>query len=167
MLSLPAYTRLMFAENYCSGIPLSYPNPDGSVSYGAQNTTPQLLDSTLALFNQALAAARLLASAGARTTFVALATVGKARTLLDMGRLVDADTVASAASVPTTFFYVIQHDLNTTRQQNGVYGGIRKFKRYGVADAEGGAGLAWRTVLDPRTPFTRVPATNRGFDNAT
>ncbi len=172
MLALAAYTRLMFAENYCSGVPLSYPNPDGSVSYGAQNTTPQLLDSTLALFNQALAAARLLASAGARTTFVALATVGKARTLLDMGRLVDADTVASAASVATTFAYVIQHDLNTARQQNGVFSGIRKFKRYGVADLEGGAGFPWRTTLDPRTPFTRTnsgnpPAPNKGFDGAT
>jgi hypothetical protein len=167
MLSLAGFTRLFFAENYCSGVPLSYPNPDGTVSYGAQLTTPQLLDSALDLFNQALVAANLLAGASARATFVSLATVGKARTLLDMGRRVDADTVASVASVPTSFAYVVQHDLNTTRQQNGVYSGIRKFKRYGVADREGGAGLPWRTTLDPRTTFTRVPATNRGFDGVT
>src|SRR5258707_5277014 len=52
---------------------------------------------------------------------IGLATVGKARTLLAMGRIVDADTVASATSVPTTFFYVVQHDNNTARQQNGVF----------------------------------------------
>jgi hypothetical protein len=28
-------------------------------------------------------------------------------------------------------------------------------------------GFPWRTTLDLRTPFTRVPATNRGFDAAT
>jgi len=167
MLALAGYTRLMFAENYCSGVPLSYPNPDGTVNNGAQLTTAQLLDSALNLFNQSLAAAQFLASATAKANFIALATVGKARTLLDMGRIVDADTVASAVSVATTFSYVIQHDINTTRQQNGVYSGIRKFKRYGVADLEGGAGFPWRTALDPRTPFTRVPATNRGFDAAT
>jgi len=172
MLALAGFTRLMFAENYCSGVPLSYPNPDGTVSYGDQLTSQQMLDSALDLFNQSLAAARLLTSASARANFVALATVGKARALLDMGRLMDADTVASVASVATTFAYVIQHDLNTARQQNGVYSGIRKFKRYGVADLEGGAGFPWRTVLDARTPFTRTnsgnpPAPNKGFDAAT
>jgi hypothetical protein len=166
MLALAAYTRLMFAENYCSGVPLSYPNPDGTVNYGAQLTTSQLLDSALALFNQSLAAAQVLTTTS-KATFVALAEVGRARTFLDMGRLADADTVVSAANVATTFAYVVQHDLNTTRQQNGVFSGIRKFKRYGVANVEGGAGLPWRTTLDPRTPFTRVPATNNGFDAAT
>jgi hypothetical protein len=172
MLALAGYTRLFFAENYCSGVPLSYPNPDGTVHYGAQLTTVQMLDSALDLFNQSIAASQLLTSASAKARFTALATVGKARTLLDMGRLVDADTVAASAVVPTTFSYVIQHDLNTTRQQNGVYSGIAKFKRYGVADLEGGVGFPWRTTVDPRTPFTRLlvgnpPRLNRGFDNVT
>jgi len=167
MLSLAGYTRLFFAENYCSGVPLSYPNTDGTVNYGMPLTTAQMLDSALLRFDEALIAANALTNATARANFVALASVGKARTLLAMGRIVDADTVASAANVPTTFSYVVQHDLNTARQQNGVFSGIRKFKRYGVADGEGGVGLQWRTVLDPRTTFTRVPATNNGFDAAT
>src|SRR6266550_2851656 len=175
MLSLAAYTRLFFAENYCSGVPISYPNPDGTIVYGAQNTTAQMLDSALLVFNHALTAARQLNdSTAGKSTVVRLALVGKARTLLDMGRIVDADTVVSAANVPTTFAYTILHDLNTTRQQNGVYNGIRKFKRYGVANREGGVGIPWRdtTQLDPRTPFTRTatrngPRTNVGFDNVT
>jgi hypothetical protein len=87
--------------------------------------------------------------------------------LLDAGRPADADTVASAARVATTFAYLVQHDLNSTRQQNGVYNGDKKFKRYGVADLEGGNGLAWISAADPRTPVFRAPSTNKGFDNAT
>ncbi len=177
MLSLAAYTRLFFGENYCSGVPLSYPNPDGTVNYGAQNTTAQMLDSALLVFDQALTAAlQLNDSTAGKANVVRLARVGKARTLLAMGRIAEADTVVSAANVPTSFAYSVLHDLNTTRQQNGVYNGIRKFERYGVANREGGVGLPWRdtTQLDPRTPFTRAgtaanPAarSNVGFDNAT
>jgi len=175
MLSLVGYTRLFFAENYCSGVPISYPNPDGSVQFGTPLTTSQMLDSALLRFNEALTAARGLDTSTAsrratRGSMIALATLGKARTLLAMGRIVDADTVASAASVATGFSYVIQHDLNTVRQQNGVFSGIRKFKRYGVADLKGGVGLPWQTVLDPRTPFTRfplLPKPNFGFDGVT
>ncbi len=177
MLSLVAYTRLFFAENYCSGVPISYPNPDGSVQFGTPLTTSQMLDSALLRFNEALIVARAMdtSTAGrraARASMIGLASVGKARTLLAMGRIVDADTVASAAAVPTGFAYLIQHDLNTTRQQNGVFSGIRKFKRYGVANREGGVGLPWRdsASLDPRTPFTRfplLPKPNFGFDGVT
>lgn len=177
MLALAGFTRVLFAEDYCSGVPLSYPNPDGSVNFGAQLTSVQMLDSAVDLFNRSLAAAQLLvpvtrSDTANKANMIALASLGKARAYLDAGRIVDADTVASAVTVPTTFSYVVQHDINTTRQQNGVYSGIAKFKRYGVADSEGGAGLAWRSVIDPRTPFTRLlvgnpPAPNKGFDNAT
>lgn len=167
MLALAGYTRLFFAENYCSGVPLSYPNADGTVNYGTPLTTAQMLDSALLRFDEALAAARALTNAAQRAKFVAVASVGKARTYLAMGRIADADTVASITNVPTDSVYVVQHDLNTGRQQNGVFSGIRKFKRYGVANGEGGVGLLWRTNLDPRTTFTRAPVTNVGFDNAT
>jgi hypothetical protein len=169
MLSLAGYTLLFFAENYCSGVPISYPNPDGTVRFGNPLTTQQMLDSALDRFTQALAVANGLtnASAAVRANFIALAEVGRARTLLDAGQIVTADTVVSLGNVPTGFAYIIQHDLNTTRQQNGVFSGIRKFKRYGVADVEGGVGIPWRTLLDPRTPFTRAGPTNRGFDNVT
>jgi hypothetical protein len=171
MLSLAAYSRVFFAENYCSGVPLSYPKPDGTVTNGAQNTTAQMLDSALLVFNHALAAAvQLNDSTAGKASVIQLARIGKARTLLDMGLIADADTVVSAANVPTSFAYSILHDLNTTRQQNGVYNGIKKFERYGVADREGGVGLPWRdtTQLDPRTPYTRSSGrSNVGFDNVT
>jgi hypothetical protein len=172
MLSLEGFTYLMFAENYCSGVPFSNARPDGTIQYGVPLTTSQMLDTAISRFNQALAAAVILdtSTSGAkatRTSRLSLATVGKARALLDAGRLADADTVASAAKVATGFAYLVQHDLNSTRQQNGVYNGDKKFKRYGVADIEGGNGLAWISAADPRTPVFRSPSTNKGFDNAT
>ena len=81
LLTLQAYTRLFFAENYCSGVPLSYPNQDGTIQYGVQNTTAQMLDSALLIFNQAVADARALNdSTAGKASIISFATVGKART---------------------------------------------------------------------------------------
>jgi hypothetical protein len=178
LLTLGGFTYMMFAENYCSGVPFSNAQPDGSIQYGTPLTTPQMLDTAITRFDQAIAAATILDTSGstatirlpkvvARRNAIAFASVGKARALLDAGRLADADTVASATNVQTSFSYAVQHDLNSSRQQNGVYNGDKKFKRYGVADLEGGNGLAWISAADPRTPVFRSPGTNKGFDNAT
>jgi hypothetical protein len=176
MLSLAGFTYVFFADNYCSGVPFSSVNADGSFNYGGPLTTAQMRDTAINRFDQALAAAAALDTSGStaairapkvalRQNRINLALVAKARALLDSGAFNAADSVASA--VPTGFAYVIQHDLNTTRQNNGVYNGVRKFKRYGAADVEGGVGLAWRTVADPRTPIFRSPSTNKGFDGVT
>jgi hypothetical protein len=176
MLSLGGFTYVFFAENYCSGVPFSAVQEDGSFAYGGPLTTRQILDTAISRFNQARAAASVLdtstaAARATRTGRIALATVGKARALLDEGQFGAAD--AAATTVPTTFNYLIQHDLNTTRQNNGVYNGMRKFKRYGVPDSsEGRVGLPWRTVADPRTPVFRTsagspPKANVGFDGVT
>ncbi len=180
MLNLAGYSYVFLAENYCSGVAVSTVNPDGSFTYGDPLTSAQVLDTALNRFHQALTAALALDTVKAfavgdssllksirasRTTMSSLARVGIGRVLLDMGNASAADTAVSA--VATTFAYLIQHDLNTTRQNNGVFNGIRKFKRYGVPDVEGRVGLAWRSTTDPRTPSFRTPATNRGFDGAT
>src|SRR6266480_1066974 len=145
MLSLAGFTYVVFAENYCSGVPFITVHADDSFSYGGPLTTTQMLDTAINRFDQALAAAAALdtsgASAAVRASKIALrqgrinlASVGKARALLDEGRFAAADS--TAASVPTGYNYLIQHDLNTTRQNDGVYNGMRKFKRYGAADIE-------------------------------
>jgi hypothetical protein len=174
MLSLAAFTYVFFAENYCSGVPVSTANPDGSFTFGDPRTTTQMLDTAINRFNQAIAAARALDTSTAsnlatRNARVAFASVGKSRALLDEGQFNAADAVA--ATVTTSFNYVIQHDLNTARQNNGVFNGMLTFKRYGVPDSsEGLAGLPWRTVADPRTPVFRRTLTTgpeKGFDGAT
>ncbi len=184
MLSLSGFTYVFFAENYCSGVPFSSVNADGSFSYGGPLTRQQTLDTAISRFNQALTAATVLDTSGSTATIrapkvalrlnrIRLASVGNGRALLDEGQFDAAD--ASVANVTTGFNYLILHDLNTTRQNNGVFNGMFNFKRYGVPDSsEGLVGLPWRTVPDPRTPvFRRIlntstgPKPETGFDGVT
>jgi hypothetical protein len=169
MLTLAGLTYVMLAENYCNGVPLDQLNPDGTVTHGVQLTTSELLDTAQNRFTQAIAAASAVdtANSARRVRFVAFASIGLARTLLDKGDAAGASAAAADALVPTSFSYVVEHDLNSFRQQNGVFNGNRNFKRYGVADLKGGVGFPWRSVADPRTPFFRSPATNLGFDKKT
>jgi hypothetical protein len=169
MSSLAGFTYIFLAENYCSGVPVSTVNADGSFTFGNPLTTTQLLDTALKRFNQALVAASVLPAGATKTSMQSLARVGIARALLDKGDFTGADTAATP--VLTSFNYLLQHDLNTTRQNNGVYNGMFKFKRYGVPDSsEGKSGLPWRTVADARTPIYRRTLSSgpeKGFDGTT
>jgi hypothetical protein len=166
MLSLAGFAYLMFAENYCSGVPVSNVDPSGALVFGDQLTTTQMLDTALNRFNQALGAANALASAISKTQFAAMAQVGRARAFGDLGRF-DSANVA-AATVSTGFSYVVTHDLNSTRQNNGIFKGTFTFKRYGMSDKEGTNGFPYISVADPRTPIYRPSgAGGLGFDGAT
>jgi hypothetical protein len=165
MLSLAGFTYTMFGENYCSGVPVSNLDASGNVVYGAPLTTVQILDTALNRFTQALAAASALTSASAKTNFTNLANIGIARVNLDLGNLAAAAT--AAALVPDGYAYTLAFDKNTTRENNGVFAGVRLYKRYGVADVEGGVGIPWRSSPDPRTPFFQSPAGNKGLDGLT
>ena len=198
VLSLAAYTYIFFAETWCSGVPVSNVASDGTLTYGPPLTTTQLLDTAMARFNAALAAATALDTSGpsaaarapkivARANLIRLATVGKARALLDQGQFAAAAALVSSA-VPTSFSYVVQHSENTTRENNGVFNATQIFKRYAVGDREGGYTAAfaptgtgpglpyrssgdpriqWRLVITPPTPPATKPDTNRGFDGST
>jgi hypothetical protein len=168
-LSLSGYTYLFFAENYCSGVPFSTANPDGSLVFGVPQTTAEIFDIAEARFTQALAAATALQGTGAtRANMISLARVGLARALLDQGDFAGAAAaVGGATPVPTTFTYNIGHSENSTRQNNGVHVATVVAERYAVADAEGGNGLRYRTQMDGRVPSGRFPSTDVGFDNNT
>jgi hypothetical protein len=112
-LNIHGYTLVLFAEHYCSGVPLSSLSPTGAVVYGEPQSTTQLLEAAVASFDQALAAATEAGDADQQN----LARVGKARALLDLGRFADADL--AAAAVPTEFVYHVFHSENSGRQQNG------------------------------------------------
>ena len=178
MLSLAGFTYVLLAENYCSGVPVSNVDASGNLVFGQPLKTAELLDTAINRFNQSLLAAAALDTSGAtpaarapkiaaRRAAMSLPSVGLARANLDLGQFATANM--AAATVATTFSYVVTHDLNTTRQNNGVYKGSRVFKRYGMADGEGGSGLPYRSVVDPRTPIYRILGTSDsvGFDNKT
>lgn len=162
MTNLSGFTYILFAEGYCSGVPITNLTPSGSLIYGTPLTTVQLLDTAIARFNVALNAASAVGSA----SMTNLARVGLARANLDLGNF--AAAAAAAAPVPITFSYITQYDANTTRQNNGVFNGTFTFKRYGIADKEGGVGLPYISTVDPRTPIYRPSGTpGLGFDNTT
>ena len=156
MLNLAGLTYIFFAETWCSGVPVSHLNANGSITFGVPLTTRQLLDTAIARFDAALAVT-------ADPDMQAFATVGKARAALDTGGYVAAG--ALAAAVPTTFAYRQEHSENTDRENNGVFNGNFPDQRYAVADAEGTNGFPFRSVADRRTTWYDPGFT--GFDNDT
>ena len=156
MLVLAGMTYVFFAETWCSGVPVSHLNADGSITYGAPLTTVQMLDTARARFDAAIAATN-------DPDMTAFATVAKARALLDSGGFAAAGALASA--VPTSFVYREEHSENTDRENNGVFNGNFPDQRYAVADSEGGNGFRFRSVPDPRTRWYDPGIS--GFDGST
>jgi hypothetical protein len=130
------FTILYFAENFCSGIPLTVVPLTGEQTPTRGFTTQELFTRAIAFFDSAIVA-------GADSSrFVNLARVGKARALLGLGEFVTADSVVQ--SVPTDFVY------NVAFTRGGVFTNYltATIARYRAQDGEGGNGLVWST--DPR-----------------
>lgn len=174
VLALSGLSYILFAENYCGGVPVSKQNADGSFTFGAAESTNTLLDSAISKFNQALAVpqATILTA-----TFKQLAQVGKGRALLDQGKYPEA--AAAVAGVLTTFQYNYLHSETTGRQNNGTWSLTSSVARFGEANAEGGVGLTYQTdgnvkqaggLFDPRVADSvanRAGQGNKGFDGTT
>jgi hypothetical protein len=158
MLALNGFIYTFLGENYCSGVPISQANPDGSLVYGNPQTTAELFTTALGQFNAAVAAT-------SNASVQSLANVGMARVQVDLGQFAAAATTAGAVS--TSFSYKVEHDENTARQNDGVFNANVINERYSVADQEGVNGFPYRSVADPRTPWTRTPSSDVGFDGST
>ena len=151
------YTHM--AEDYCSGVPVSYGDiATGTIVYGEPETTTQLFERAIQQFDSALAYP-------ANATVQNLARVGKGRALLNLGKFAEAATAVTA--VPTTFAYNTTHTLTASNQNNNVYAFINLFERFTVVEKDGTNGLDFRSANDPRVPWGRVPANDVGFDNST
>ena len=155
MLSLAGLTYIFFAETYCSGVPVSILNPDGTITYGQPLSRDSLLARAVGFFNQAIAATT-------DANMLNFAAVGKGRALLDQGSFAAAG--GAVAGVPTSFSYLSEHSENTTRQENGVFNGNTGDIRYSIGDKEGGNGFPFRSVLDRRNTFFNGGV---GFDGST
>ncbi|HEX6533107.1 MAG TPA: hypothetical protein VF041_00835 [Gemmatimonadaceae bacterium] len=160
VLNLGAYAYVLFAENYCSGVPFSTLNDDGTITFGDPLTTQQMLEQAIVRFDSATA----IAGAAESAAQALLAAVGKARALVDLGQYADAAAVLAAAAVPDDFRYELQYSSNSTRQNNGVWEFTWNEGRWSVADAEGGNGLPFVSENDPRV---QVVDGGTGFDNST
>ena len=155
MYAIRGFTEGAFGEGYCSGVPFSRVLASGDFEYGDPLTTAQLFTRASASLDTALANAT-------GTTYRSLASIGKARVLLDQGQFAQAATAVSA--VPTTFKYTLFHSIATARQTNGIWSAVYNAgTRYTVGTAEGTNGLDYLvTPVDPRVPW--VTSTNVGFD---
>jgi hypothetical protein len=157
LLAYAGFADVLLAENWCSGVPGSTLSPTGTVVYGAQQTSTQLLQSAVAKFDSAIAIGSSLGESG--TTDVITARIGKARALLDLNDV--AGAAATAGAVPTGF------SLGTgpsAVENNGVYQFQNFQKRWTVSDNEGGNGLLYRSDADPRVTFASIGV---GFDATT
>lgn len=166
MLDLAGMTYVYFGENYCSGVPFSERQPDGSIAYGQPLTTSAILDRAIARFDSALVITATQSSSAdsvARLRIRRLAAVGKGRALLDKGDF--AGAAAAVAGVPTNFSYQTFHSTATDRQKNGIFVFNNQAPagtgRFSVADTEGTVGLNFRSAADPRVVSVR---NGFGFD---
>lgn len=159
MFALAGFTYIDFGEHYCSGVPFDERNPDGSILNGTPQSTTQIFDRAIQRFDSALA------HTGGNTVVQYLASVGKARALLNEGQ--DTAAAAAVAGVPTNFNYFTVHTGTNSREVNGVNWFNSQAPagtaRFSVADTEGVVGLNFRSAGDPRVV---APANGKGFDNS-
>lgn len=152
MRMLEAYTYLYLGEGYCGNLPFTTLDDAGAIVPGAPLTTQQTFEEAITIFDQAIAAAPA-------SSFANAARVGKARALLNLNRL--AEAAATAATVPTSHQYVVEHSSNTGRQYNGNFS-LQDNGRFTVPNEEGGNGLAYHEDERVDVFFHRT-----GFDQAT
>jgi starch-binding outer membrane protein, SusD/RagB family len=158
VLSLAAYSYLMFAENYCSGVPFSTLTDDG-IDFGQPQTTAEILATALAKFDSALT----FAIDQDNDELANLARVGRGRVLIDQGNF--AQAAAAVSAVPNGFSYVIEGSSNSARQNNGIWNYTVNFPGFSVPEREGTNGLPWQSADDPRVPVINTGAV--GFDGET
>jgi hypothetical protein len=156
VVSLQAYSILLLAEDFCSGVPLSdIDSTTSSLIAGEPQTTQQLVTIAADTFTSAIA----LAADDDRTF---LAKVGKARTLQFQGRTHLAEAAALVEDVPTDWTYKMHHSKNSQREWNGIYEFMWLEGRWVEADTEGTNGLRYRD--DPRNPSSTAGGTFIGSD---
>ena len=157
--ALSAFSYVLLAENYCNGVPISNVNADGTFSFGPQQTGQQLLLTAVAKFDSAITLAR---ATGRSPRALNLALIGKGRALLDLNQPAQAATVVSG--VPSDFIYNIESDENSGRQNNATFSFNYLEGRFSVGDREGGNGIPFVSLNDPRVPTID---NGFGFDGST
>ena len=155
MLNLAGYSYVLFAENFCSGVPFSNTSFGGDVEYGEQITTAATLDRAIEIFDDAL----VVAQASGDADMLNLARVGRARALLNKGDAAAAAT--QVAAVPTDFVFELEFG-DPPNPNNGVWYWINSANRLSAASGEGTNGIDFfnrgnaNNTTDPRNPADSV-----------
>jgi len=158
MWNLNGFTWVMFAENYCSGVPFSQTPNEGEVEYSGQVTTAEMLTTAIGRFQTAAAAA------GGSSAQANLAAVGLGRAYLAQGAWASAATAVSGVADDWTYL-IRSKGGGTAGQRNALYEMNHSQRRWSLSDMEGGNGVAFRTAGDSRVPW--VDSGEFGFDEET
>ncbi len=139
MYALQGYAEVLLAELYCSGIPLSRVDFEGDYTLAPRSTTAEVYAHAITLFDSAIA----LSQDSVRVS--ALASIGKARALLNQGQFEQVAAIVS--SVPDNYAYTIPLDPGQ---------GTKTFLATNMVDLrvsnlEGVNGLPFRSSKDPRS----------------
>lgn len=148
VLTLAGFSYILFAENYCSGVPFSVLPLEGEEVFGAPETTGQILDRAL----DRLSAADGLA--GATGDLASAIAVARGRALLNADE--PAAAAQAVASVPTGFVYATTYDAAAQSTHNAVYQLTNAEKRWSVTGNEGTNGLPLIFDDDPRISAAEV-----------
>jgi starch-binding outer membrane protein, SusD/RagB family len=145
------YSMLLMGEGFCATA-FSHFNPDGTITYGAEITSAQALDSAINRFTQSITVAQAVGATADSIRYMAL--VGRARAKLDRGDLTGAR--ADAVLVPASYEHVASASLTSGRRQNRIW------SDNGVA-----GGGSFNTSSSVAAPYrnlgdTRVPVQNTG-----
>jgi starch-binding outer membrane protein, SusD/RagB family len=152
LTNLNAYSYVFFAENFCSGVPFSSASLGGQITYSGGISTEAMLNEAITRFDAAIVRAQDAGSAEQE----AVARIGKARALQDLGQFTEA--AAEAALVPDDVDFNVSYSANTSGQTNGIWSQINSTNRTSVATNEGTNGLvffnrgATNETVDPRVP---------------
>lgn len=158
-LSIAGFIYTLVAEDYCSGVPFSTINEDGTFNYGAPMSTSDILAAAVAKFDSAIT----VATAAGDDRELYLAEIGKGRALLDAGQF--AAAAAAVADVPDAYNFSTEHSVIDTRTENGVYALTHVSSRYTTLDQEGENGLPYISADDPRVTFDELGVSD--FDATT
>jgi hypothetical protein len=144
ILALAGYTYVLFAENYCSGVPFSrIPLQGGESVFGAARTTAEMLDLALDRFDEA-------DGFGPSAPLANTIRIARGRALLDLGQYAAAAQVV--ASVPTAFVAVTAYSEQNQNAFNAIWNLINAERRWSASVGEGTNGLPFIVNGDPRTP---------------
>lgn len=158
MHALAGYSYVFFGEHFCSGVPFGATTPSGATTQGLQRSTEQTFSIALEKF----ALTTQFAAGSADLAY--LASVGAARTLVDLGLY--AEAAAEVSSVPTEWLYMMRYKAGaSSSQENRIYQRSQIGRDISLSDLEGSNGLPFRSETDARVPWT-TDGTN-GADNQT
>jgi hypothetical protein len=153
---LLAYTELFFGEGWCPGVPFSS-EEGGNFVFGKPLTTDEMFQLAVTHFDSALA----LAETNARV--LNGSKIGKARTLMNLGKF--ADAAAAVSGVPTNFILSTSHSANSN--SNGAWSASTSgASRYRLVSNEGRNGLPFLSqtaAQEPRIPWST--STRAGFSS--